>query len=66
MSDNINNHSDFNTSDKKSGSQDQEPKKYFDSLSDKYRKLSHILYIALVVCFLLTLRLINTKRQGLL
>ena len=35
-------------------------KKYFEAVSDKYRKVSHILYIALAVCFLLTL-LFNAK-----
>ncbi len=35
-------------------------KNYFENLSDKYLKVSHILYIALVACFLLTL-LFNAK-----
>ena len=48
-------------SDNSSDRSPKEPKKnYFESLSDKYLKASHILYIALAVCFLLTL-LFNAK-----
>lgn len=35
-------------------------KNYFSSLADKYSKASHILYIALLVCFILTL-VFNSK-----
>ena len=41
-------------------SNDNKPKKYFDALADKYLKASHILYIALAVCFLFTL-IFNSK-----
>lgn len=41
-------------------SDDNKPKKYFEVLSDKYLKASHILYIALAVCFLVTL-IFNSK-----
>lgn len=40
--------------------EDNKPKKYFEALSDKYLTASHILYIALAVCFLVTL-LFNSK-----
>ena len=51
---------------KSDNSSDQLPKaennktNYFSSLADKYLKVSHILYIALAVCFILTL-LFNAK-----
>ena len=62
MSDNIKKRSTVNnkTSGNNSDAPLKEQKKYFDTLSDKYLKASHILYIALAACLLLTL-LFNAK-----
>lgn len=59
MSDNIKKHQDNNIKSDKSTDKKEE-KNYFSSLADKYSKASHILYIALAVCFVITL-LFNSK-----
>ena len=48
----------FSTNNEKDSGQVK--KNYFSSLADKYSKASHILYIALLVCFILTL-IFNSK-----
>ena len=66
MNDNKNNrplHSDTASNTNIKTDTTQSGKNYFASMADKYSKVSHILYIALAVCFIATLVFVTPQKK---